>query len=133
MFGAFPFRIWYTLLTTGTALFDVCPMALCVLFIIIGCLALIVHQMYDYAEDLHCSPTTIVRIGKLQGLRIFAVFFCLALVSFGVVFLLQDLPVFMFYGSLALFVIPVHKLKDAKQTDCQKGIRSTPEKTGRSK
>ena len=117
MFGAFPFLIGYTLLAPGIALFDVRPLALCALFTIIGCLALIVHQMSDYAEDLNCSPTTIVRIGKQQGWRIFAVFFGLALISLWIVCLLLNLPAFMLYGSIALFVIPIYTLKDSMQTD----------------
>jgi 4-hydroxybenzoate polyprenyltransferase len=125
MFGTFPFLMGYTLLNPGIALFDVRPLALCILFTIIGCLALIVHQIFDYEEDVRCSPTTIVRIGKRQGWSIFAVFFILALISLGVVCVLLNLPSFMLYGSLALFIIPIYTLKDRMRTDYTAGVTQT--------
>jgi 4-hydroxybenzoate polyprenyltransferase len=122
MFGTFPFLIGYTLLTPGIALLEVRPLALCILFTIIGFLALIVHQIYDYAEDVGCSPTTIVRIGMRHGWRIFAVFFSMALISLGVVCVLLNLPSFMLYGSLTLFIIPIYTLKDRMRTDYNAGV-----------
>lgn len=123
MFGTFPFLIGYTLLSPGIELFAVRPMTLCILFTIIGCLALIVHQMYDYAEDAGCSPTTVVRIGKRRGWRIFAVFFGLALISLGIACVLLNLPSYILYGSLALFVIPIYTLKDRMRTDYDELVR----------
>jgi len=117
MFGTFPFLIGYTLLTPDITLLAIQPLALCILFTIIGCLALIVHQMYDYAEDVKCSPTTIVRIGKRRGWLIFIVFFTLALVSLGMVCMLLNLSAIILFGSLVLFVIPVYTLKDRMRTD----------------
>lgn len=68
-------------------------------------------------------PTTIMRIGKRRGWRIFTVFFGLALISLGIVCVLLNLPSYILYGSLALFVIPVYTLKDRMRTDYNELVR----------
>ena len=65
MFGALPFLSGFLLcggdLSQGTIL-------LSLLFFILGCEALIAHQIVDYKEDLGSTTTTVTRIGPKNGL-----------------------------------------------------------------
>jgi 4-hydroxybenzoate polyprenyltransferase len=65
MFGALPFLSGYLLsggdITRGIILISL-------LFFIVGCEALIAHQIVDYAEDLGSTTTTVTRIGVMNGL-----------------------------------------------------------------
>ncbi|HPE62861.1 MAG TPA: UbiA prenyltransferase family protein [Methanothrix sp.] len=65
MFGALPFLAGFLLcggeLSWGTILISL-------LFFIVGCEALIAHQIVDYAEDLGSTTTTVTRIGPKNGL-----------------------------------------------------------------
>ena len=117
MMGTFPFLMGYALLSPDSALFAARPLALCTLFTIVGCLALLVHQVCDYQEDVGCSPTTVVRMGRRRGWMTCAAFFILALVCLGIVGMLLNLSLVILSGSLVLFIIPVYTLKDRMRED----------------
>jgi 4-hydroxybenzoate polyprenyltransferase len=65
MFGALPFLSGFLLcggdLSRGIILISL-------VFFILGCEALIAHQILDYAEDLGSTTTTVTRIGEKNGL-----------------------------------------------------------------
>lgn len=65
MFGALPFLSGFLLSggepSRGTILISL-------VFFILGCEALIAHQIVDYAEDLGSTTTTVTRIGEKNGL-----------------------------------------------------------------
>ena len=65
MFGALPFLSSILLvggeISRGTILISL-------LFFIVGCEALIAHQIVDYVEDLGSTTTTVTRVGQKNGL-----------------------------------------------------------------
>ncbi len=65
MFGALPFLSGF-LLCGGDPSRGIILISL--LFFIVGCEALIAHQIVDYAEDLGSTTTTVTRIGEKSGL-----------------------------------------------------------------
>jgi len=65
MFGALPFLSGF-LLCGGDPSRGIILISL--VFFILGCEALIAHQIVDYAEDLGSTTTTVTRIGEKNGL-----------------------------------------------------------------
>jgi len=65
MFGALPFISGF-LLCGGDPSRGIILISL--IFFIVGCEALIAHQIVDYAEDLGSTTTTVTRIGQKNGL-----------------------------------------------------------------
>ncbi len=65
MFGALPFLAGFLLcggeVSRGIILISI-------LLFIVGCEALIAHQIVDYAEDLGSTTTTVTRVGQKNGL-----------------------------------------------------------------
>jgi 4-hydroxybenzoate polyprenyltransferase len=117
MAGAFLFFIGYTLPRPDVPFLSPGPLALAALFTGIGCIALVVHQIGDYADDLGTTTTTVVRMGKSRGWILLATLVLLSLVCLAIVHLIIVLELWVLAGSLALFVIPVFLLKNEIRRD----------------
>ena len=117
MAGALLFFIGYTLPRPDVPVISPGPLALAALFTGIGCMALVVHQIGDYAEDSGTTMTTIVRMGKTRGWILLATLFLLSMICLAIVHLIITLELWVFLGSLALFAIPVFLLRDEIRND----------------
>lgn len=117
MAGALLFFIGYTLPRPDVPIFSPGPLALAALFTGIGCMALVVHQIGDYADDFGKTTTTIVRMGKTRGWILLATLFLLSMVCLAVVHLIITLEPWVLLGSLALFAIPVFLLRNEIRKD----------------
>ncbi len=95
MFGLFPFLAGFTLAGGDLALFSSTGLAIPGLFMIVGCEALITHQINDYREDLGITDTTIVRIGLKNGW-----FFLFVLVSLSII----DLEIVAHYFEIGALI-----------------------------
>jgi 4-hydroxybenzoate polyprenyltransferase len=117
MAGPMLFLVGYTLAGPGALMFTLPVISLCILFTCIGCIALLVHQIGDYDEDLGHSSTTVVQIGKKKGWTLLAVFFCISLACLFGVHAVMTLDSWVLWGAVALFAIPVFTLRHEIRRD----------------
>jgi 4-hydroxybenzoate polyprenyltransferase len=117
MAGPMLFLVGYTLAGRDLFLFSGKVVSLIVLFACIGCMALLVHQIGDYDQDRGHSTTTVVQIGKKNGWSLLAIFFVLSLVSLMAVAMIVNLESWVFWGSIALFAIPLFQLRNEIRRD----------------
>ena len=126
MAGALLFFIGYTLPRPDLPILSPGPLALAALFTGIGCMALVVHQIGDYAEDVGNTTTTIIRMGKARGWILLGILFLLSMVSLAIVHLIITLELWVLLGSLALFAIPVFLLRNEIRKDFFPGPQQDP-------
>jgi 4-hydroxybenzoate polyprenyltransferase len=112
MMGGLLFVIGYFLPSAEVSLISPDCLALTALFTCIGCMALVVHQIGDYHEDFGHTPTSVVRMGKPWGWRVFVFFFILSLICLAMVHLIISLALWVLFGSASLFAIPLFLLRD---------------------
>ena len=117
MAGALLFLIGYTLPGTGDPLISPKVISLAVLFTGIGCMALLVHQIGDYAEDREYSPTTVVRLGKKKAWVMLVALFSLTLTCLAIVHSIVVLELWVLFGSVVLFAIPLFLLRNEIRED----------------
>ena len=86
MFGLFPFLAGFTLAGGNLILFSSVGLVIPSLFMVIGCEALITHQINDYREDFRNSDTTVVRIGLKNGWILLILFVILSLINLELIF-----------------------------------------------
>lgn len=109
MFGALPFLSGYLLsggeLTRGTILISL-------LFFIVGCEALIAHQIVDYSEDLGSTTTTVTRIGEKNGFLMLGGLAALSLIfAFGAARLYQLSLAITAASAIYLMVYPAYSVR----------------------
>lgn len=112
MAGAMLFLIGFLLNSPAVPPLSPRMISLAVLFTCIGCMALLVHQIGDYREDRDHTTTTVVRIGKRRSWFLLAVLMALSLIALAVVDIVVQLEPWVFWGSVALFAIPVLLLRN---------------------
>jgi 4-hydroxybenzoate polyprenyltransferase len=91
MSGLFPFLAGFTLAGGNLMLFSSTGLVVPLLFMVIGCEALITHQINDYREDLGNSDTTVVRIGLKNGWILLILFVVLSLINLEIIFYYFDI------------------------------------------
>ncbi len=113
MFGLFPFLAGFTLaggdLNTLTVL-------VASLFMIIGCEALLTHQITDYGEDFGNSSTTVVRVGLKKGWALLGFFVLLSIVNLELIAHCSDIGMMIHGGAFAyLIAYPLYTCRDKIQ------------------
>jgi 4-hydroxybenzoate polyprenyltransferase len=101
MFGLFPFLAGFTL--AGGDL-NTLTLLLASMFMIIGCEALLTHQINDYEEDLGNSSTTVVRVGLNGGWAMLCFFILLSIVNLELIAHCSDIGM-VFYGGVFAYLI----------------------------
>ncbi|NQE44895.1 hypothetical protein C5S31_02570 [ANME-1 cluster archaeon GoMg2] len=101
MFGLFPFLAGFTL--AGGDL-NTLTLLLASMFMIIGCEALLTHQINDYEEDFGNSSTTVVRVGLNGGWAMLCFFILLSIVNLVLIAHCSDIGM-MFHGSVFAYLI----------------------------
>ena len=109
MFGMFPFLAGFALaggdLNTLTVL-------IASLFMIIGCEALLTHQINDYGEDFGNSSTTVVRVGLKRGWAMLVFFVLLSIVNLELIVHCSDIGMLLHGGAFAyLIAYPLYTCK----------------------
>lgn len=109
MFGAIPFLTGFLLCggdpSRGTILISL-------IFFIVGCEALIAHQIVDYAEDLGSTTTTVTRIGEKNGLLMLGGLAALSLVfAFAAARLYQISMAVAAASALYLMAYPTYSVR----------------------
>ena len=127
MFGLFPFLAGFTLADGDLALFSSMGLAIPGLFVIIGCEALITHQISDYREDLGITDTTIVRIGLKNGWFLLGIIVSLSIIDLEIIahyfdigaitnYAITDLPEFKIvihvFAFIYLIAYPLYMCRD---------------------
>ena len=101
MFGMFPFLAGVALaggdLNTLTVL-------IASLFMIIGCEALLTHQINDFDEDWGNSSTTVVRVGLKRGWAMLALFVLLSIVNLELIAHCSDIGMLLHGGAFAYLI-----------------------------
>jgi 4-hydroxybenzoate polyprenyltransferase len=111
MAGPMLLLVGYTLPGPGGPLLSIKIISLLLLFTCIGCIALLVHQVGDYDQDLGHSTTTVVQIGKKKGWILLGIFYGISLACLEAVNAIVILEPWVLWGSLILFSIPVFTLR----------------------
>ncbi len=101
MFGLFPFLAGFTL--AGGNL-NMLTLLIASLFMIIGCEALLTHQINDYVEDFGNSSTTVVRVGLKSGWAMLVFFVLLSIANLELIAHCSDIGM-MFYGGVFAYLI----------------------------
>ncbi len=109
MFGALPFLSGF-LLCGGEPSRGIILISL--LFFIVGCEALIAHQIVDYEEDLGSTATTVTRIGQKNGLLMLGGLAALSIVfTFAAARLYQLSLAVAAASALYLMVYPTYSVR----------------------
>ena len=109
MFGLFPFLAGFTL--AGGDLNTLTLLAAS-LFMIIGCEALLTHQINDYGEDFGNSSTTVVRVGLKRGWAMLVFFVLLSIVNLELIVHCSDIGMLLHGGAFAyLIAYPLYTCK----------------------
>jgi 4-hydroxybenzoate polyprenyltransferase len=101
MFGVFPFLAGFTL--AGGNL-NTLTLLIASLFMIVGCGALLTHQINDYEEDLGNSSTTVVRVGQKRGWALLLFFVLLSIANLELIAHYTDVGI-MFHGGAFAYLI----------------------------
>jgi len=101
MFGLFPFLAGFTL--AGGDL-NTLTLLLASLFMILGCGALLTHQINDYEEDLGISSTTVARVGLKSGWTLLLSFVLLAIANLELIAHCSDIGM-LFHGGAFAYLI----------------------------
>jgi 4-hydroxybenzoate polyprenyltransferase len=117
MTGAMLFLVGYLLPSTAIPPLSAKIVSLCVLFTCIGGMALLVHQIGDYREDCGHSTTTVVQLGKRKSWCLLAVLTALSLIALAAVNFVVTLELWVLWGSVVLFAIPVFLLHNDIRED----------------
>lgn len=109
MFGALPFLSGF-LLCGGQVSQGIILISL--LLFIVGCEALIAHQIVDYAEDLGSTTTTVTRVGRKNGLLMLGGLAALSVVfALGAARLYQLSMVVVAASALYLMAYPTYSVR----------------------
>ena len=101
MFGFFPFLAGFTL--AGGDL-DMLTFLVAFLALILGCVALLTHQINDYEEDLGNSSTTVVTAGLKGGWTLLIFFVLLSFANLAVITHYSGIGVLIQGSVLAYFI-----------------------------
>jgi 4-hydroxybenzoate polyprenyltransferase len=101
MFGLIPFLAGFTL--AGGNL-NTLTLLVASLFMIIGCEALLTHQINDYDEDFGISSTTVVRVGLKRGWAMLVLFVLLSIVNLELIAHCSDIGMMIHGGAFAYLV-----------------------------
>ena len=71
---------------------------------IIGCEALLTHQINDYGEDFGNSSTTVVRVGQKRGWTMLALFVLLSIVNLELIAYCYDIGLMLHGGAFAYLI-----------------------------
>jgi len=101
MFGLFPFLAGFTL-----AGGDLTPLTLLIasLFMILGCGALLTHQINDYEEDFGNSSTTVVRVGLKRGWALLLFFVLLSIANLELIAYCSNIGMIFHGGAFAYLI-----------------------------
>ncbi len=106
MFGLFPFLAGFTL--AGGDL-NTLTLLVASLFMIIGCEALLTHQINDYGEDFGNSSTTVVRVGLKRGSVLLASVVLVSIVNLELIVHCSDIGMMLHGGAFAyLIAYPIY-------------------------
>ena len=109
MFGLLPFLAGFTL--AGGNL-NTLTLLVASLFMIIGCEALLTHQINDYGEDFGNSSTTVVRVGLKRGWAMLVFFVLLSIVNLELIVHCSDIGMLLHGGAFAyLIAYPLYTCK----------------------
>lgn len=115
MFGLFPFLAGFTL-AGGKVNIQIILISL--LFMIIGCEALLTHQINDYREDLGNSDTTVVRVGIRNGWVILIVLVILSILSLWLIDYCYKIDPLISAGAFAcLLAYPIYMCRGEIKND----------------
>ena len=113
MFGLIPFLAGFTL--AGGNL-NTLTLLVASLFMIIGCEALLTHQINDYGEDFGISSTTVVRVGLKRGWAMLVLFVLLSIVNLELIAHCSDIGMMIHGGAFAYLVAyPLYTCRDKIQ------------------
>lgn len=101
MFGLFPFLAGFTL--AGGNL-NTLILLVASLFMIIGCGALLTHQINDYEEDFGNSSTTVVRVGLKSGWALLLFFVLLSIANLELIAHSSDIGMIFHGGAFAYLI-----------------------------
>lgn len=101
MFGVFPFLAGFTL--AGGNL-NTLTLLVASLFMIIGCGALLTHQINDYEEDFGNSSTTVVRVGLKRGWALLLFFVLLSIANLELIAHCTDIGMMFHSGAFAYLI-----------------------------
>lgn len=113
MFGLFPFLAGVTL--AGGDL-NTLTLLIASLFMMIGCVSLLTHQINDYDEDFGISSTTVVRVGLKRGWALLVSFVLLSIAILELIAHCSDIGMMLNGGAFAyLIAYPLHACRGAIQ------------------